>query len=199
MKKHTLSKLTVILLALCPVLGTSTAHSGSLIVVPSPTPIPSPTIGSVTMSLTTNGYRFFPGINGNQIAITAGTIIRTQSAFTAAVSLSNLTGENITFQFPTPVDASLKFVFRVYDAKDNLIWASNAGLVAPQVIANATLAKQTVWRKSVSVPLVINGKVLAPGQYRLEALVNGTPEFGANTTFVVGPVPGSRFDLTLAQ
>jgi hypothetical protein len=92
-------------------------------------------------------------------------------------------------------------VFRLYDSAGTLLWES-IPLLTPTVTATGnvtgsgdpiivTLPHRKAWRRTVLVPLMIDGKLLADGQYRLDAAINGTPVFSATASLLVKNVDGT--------
>jgi hypothetical protein len=87
--------------------------------------------------------------------------------------------------------ASGQINFKLYDSTGTLIWQS-IPLLTPMAAGTAagtptvaSLPGRQAWRRTVQVPLEIEGKVLADGQYRLDAAVDGTPVFAGSTSLLV--------------
>ena len=143
----------------------------------------------LTLAFSTSGYEFTPTLGSNIKPLSSKTVLAAHlQGFNASVALVNHTSQNIGFQFPTPVDARQHFVFRVYDANGTLVWDSSAGVMAPQIVTDATLKAKQAWRSTMFIPLFIDGVPLAAGTYQLKVTLNGTPQFSASTSFVVDPV-----------
>ena len=145
--------------------------------------------GGLVISLTTNGFKFvLPSASTAQPSDLADTLppIRTRESFAASVMLSNRSNSDITFTFPDANAAATRFVFRVLNSADDVIWESEQPSLIPVAETNAILGKRRTWQRTVQVPLKTNETTwLEPGRYTLEALVNGAPSPGASTVFEV--------------
>jgi hypothetical protein len=149
--------------------------------------------GPVTVSVSTSGYAFTPliGVLDPPPAGTGGTVSGPNAlppqGFTASVALINHTASGITCALSVTGTPGEKFEFSVYNAHGKLIWDSLPTVLPPLEILE-TLAAGDSWHGSVFVPLIIDGKPLAPGTYTLQASLFGTPVFSATTSFVVNNV-----------
>lgn len=156
-------------------------------------------LGGVQMSLTTGGYKFFadtstgsdPGANGSTRPPTPAA----RDSFPASAVLFNRSNTDIAFSFGDPVSAQRHFRFRVFDSAGKEVWSSDDG-GAPQVITEDTLARRSAWRRTVRVPLQLEGKPLAPGVYTLEALIDADKQVGATSVFEVVSPPNPDPKLT---
>jgi hypothetical protein len=151
--------------------------------------------GGLAISLTTSGIRFVvpsPAADENAPAPgTGGISINARTSFAACVTLSNRSNSDIKFTFPSPAAAANHFTFRILNADDDVIWESDAGVISPTVMTDATLGKRHTWRRTIQVPLKTNATTWLPaGHYTLQAFVSGTPSASANVFFdVVHPPP----------
>jgi hypothetical protein len=143
--------------------------------------------GGLQISLTTGGYKFTVG---DATAATDGTWEPrwlTRDSFAASAILANRSNGEIKFVFPNPVAAEKHFRFRVFDSTGKEIWSSDES-GSPQVLTEESLRRRSAWRRTVLVPLRLEGKALAPGIYTLEALVDADKQVGATSIFeVVAP------------
>lgn len=106
----------------------------------------------------------------------------------AQVTLRNRSRQPLSFFFPDIASAQSKFTFSVYDDADQVVW-TGAGRI-PQRAAQTSqttlqLAPRAAWTSSILIPLAPSGSWLPPGQYRLEAVLAGTPTTFAATTFEI--------------
>lgn len=106
-------------------------------------------------------------------------------AIIASAVAANASRANLVFNFPDPASAERKWTFRVFDSDENLVWTSDGDVAAPQVITEATLEPGRRWRRTVRVPLIIDGVPLAAGIYHLEAGIDADKKPGAATIFEV--------------
>jgi hypothetical protein len=159
---------------------------------PSPRPEPSEIgQGGLQMKLTTSGYKFVVGAEtptdgGTPANGLPGRIVPpSRGSFTASAVLYNRSNTDITFAFPNGDAAENRFRFRVFDSAGTEVWASDDGVVTPPVMTEASLARRSAWRRTVQVPLKLEGKPLAPGIYTLEASIDADKQFGASAIFEV--------------
>jgi hypothetical protein len=110
-----------------------------------------------------------------------------RDSFAASVVLTNRSSGDIAFLFPNPAAAERHFKFRVLDNTGKELWASS-GVETDGPTTEEILARRSVWRRTVLVPLIIGGNPLLPGQYTLEAVVDADKQISASTIFeVVAP------------
>lgn len=170
-------------LAAVAAFGTLAAFSShALAQLPEPRPATS---SGLQILLSTGGYKFvLPSDPATALPPGAPT------AFQAVATLYNHSPSGITFTFPDPAAALRKFTFRIFDKVGTLVWQSDADVVAPTALTNATLARGARWSRALIIPLKPGGTALAPGVYSLEAAIDADKNPGAVSIFeVVAPPP----------
>jgi hypothetical protein len=74
-----------------------------------------------------------------------------------------------------------------------VVWRSSPATPAAALdtpgLFHDTLRRYSVWRQTVAVPLVIDGKPLDTGRYTLDAGIDGTPVFASQASFEVTAAP----------
>jgi hypothetical protein len=177
-QKHTMKKLFLALIVLTVSFASQTLPSRATEPVITP-----PSSGSVTFSVTTDGYSFTPVI-GSLIPPAGGTTSTTlkPQGFTVGATLENHTNQGIS----GTIASGILFEYTVYNSNGQEVWDS-LPLGLPQFILLTTLPPGGKWHSTAFVPLFINGKPLPAGTYTLDASHFGSPEFSATTTFVVNP------------
>jgi hypothetical protein len=114
--------------------------------------------------------------------------------FWASFAVANNSLFPRVFEFVDQYYANLQIVFRVFDSNDTVVWQSYQTQVDIPPLAqkvHLTLGRQSMWRKSVFVPLYHSDlSLLNPGQYTLEAQVIGTPGYAASAPFQVSTLVG---------
>ena len=168
------------------------AVSASAVDVTPPTFVPA---SGLQLSLHTGGYKFFTGDATTSPSVTAtrvaklGGLLPTREGFAASALLANTSRTAIPFEFNDAGAAAVKFKFSVSDANGTLVWQSDTDLVSAQVITPATLDKGERWKRTVQIPLKVDGAWLKPGVYTLEATLPATPSVSAATIFEVANLP----------
>jgi len=150
-----------------------------------------------------------PAHGGLQVQITTGRISVVQPAVPAAATNSATSGKAVVVPPPPglPVSglvlnqsnrdldvpfasddaAKRQFDFALFDSTGTQIWDSNADL-SEGTETDAILHKQQAWKRTIMVPLVIDGTPLATGVYSVEMSVGEAKGIGAVATFeVVAP------------
>jgi hypothetical protein len=162
-----------------------------------PTPPPGGTPGlGVTIKLTTGGSRFLqpspspaptatPALRLTGTAPPPGRTGDGRVNFPASVCLANHSRLPIDFEFADTGAAERKFVFRLYDAADQLVWESLPDVVSAPVVTPLKLLSGAMWHRTVLVPLVGPDGPLAIGSYKLEASIDGTPLYGATASLQI--------------
>jgi hypothetical protein len=155
--------------------------------------------GGLQISLTTSGYKFIvgdPAPGGNLTkAGTAATTPRARTllpavrdAFAASAIFTNRSSSDISFMFSNPVAAEQHFKFRVLDSGGKEVWVS-AEVSPDGPTTEDTLRRRSAWRRTVLVPLKIEGAPLPPGRYTLEAILDADAAISASSIFEVSPPP----------
>ena len=155
-------------------------------------PAPGPEVlgGGLQVSLSTSGYKFIAADAPVPEASTKGREFRPAAArdsFAASALLVNRSGSEVAFTFPNPPAAERHWTFRVFDSAGGLVWESDADVIAAQVTTEAKLGKSERWKRSILVPLKLDGKWLAPGSYTLEASIDADRQLGATAIFQIVP------------
>lgn len=176
--------------SLLRVLGGACFAFVSVLAVDPPDPGSTPQ-GGLQMSLTTGGYKFFAdtrtGLDPGANRSTRLPPVAARDSFPASAVLFNRSNTDISFSFGDPVSAQRHFRFRVFDSTGKEVWSSDDG-GAIQVVTHETLARRSAWRRTVRVPLQLQGKPLAVGIYTLEAVIDADKQVGATAIFeVVSP------------
>lgn len=150
----------------------------------------------LNVSLNTSGYEF-------PIASATATLAReggharkadvAAQSFRANAVIANLSRENVPFSFPNPVSAARHWTFRVLDSTGAQVWVSDTDDGATPIATPQMLPAHRAWRRSIQVPLIIDGTPLAVGRYTLQATIAGDPSVGATSVFTVtsADVPGN--------
>jgi len=103
--------------------------------------------------------------------------------------LSNFSGAPIDFELISHCGEDEWAFFTLSDEAGNTLWESIPPLLCPLLLVDATLENGAWILEEVAVPLILSGTPLAPGLYRVEAVLEGTPVFGAQASFEVLPAP----------
>ena len=152
----------------------------------SPEPqIAEASLAGLQVSLTTSGYKFLLGELDAPAAAGAAEPRPAREWFVASALLANRSNTDIDFTFPTPVAAQVRWTFRIFDHRGVQLWRSDEGVVSAQVLTEVTLDKRARWKRLIQVPLRIDGRLLEPGTYTLEASIDSDKTLGASATFEV--------------
>lgn len=152
-------------------------------------PTSEPSLAGLQVSLTTSGYKFFLA---EPAAAIAPALRPVREWFLASALLANRSNTDIGFTFPTPAAAQYKWTFRIFNSDGERLWQSDSDVITPQVLTEANLEKRGRWKRLVQVPLRIDGKLLAPGLYTLEASLDADKALGATLLFEVATPPLAR-------
>jgi hypothetical protein len=158
-------------------------------------PIPQIDQAGLQVSLVTSGYKFdlsatrsvFQPAKSTARSAVSGLPLR--DSFAASAVVFNRSNGDIGFTFPSPGAAARRFTFRVFDSAGKQVWQSDADTDAVTEPTNATLPRHGIWRRTVRVPLFLEGKALPLGVYTLQALVEADKQPGATAVFEVVAVP----------
>ena len=147
-----------------------------------------PPTGGLQISLTTNLTKVSVGgpTSGTLIPIKKDkrTIAPTRSLI-ASVALANRGNDPVKFIFLDRFSAERKFRFKVFNSEGTLVWESEGDPVEGATQVEAPIVKRSPWRRTINVPLVVNGTWLASGRYTLEASIDATNGIGATSIFEV--------------
>jgi hypothetical protein len=142
----------------------------------------------LSVSLTTSGYSFpsaDPAVNPAMARTRPHRSAAAVPSFQASAVIANLSHSEVPFSFPNPMAAARHWTFQVFDSTGAQVWISDTDEGATPVATPASLAPHSAWRRTVKVPLVVNGAALALGHYTLQATVEGNPVLGSTTGFAV--------------
>ena len=151
-----------------------------------------PNLAGLQVSLNTSGYKFLLAEPETVATTTVPAPKPLREWFAASALLTNRSNTDISFTFPTPVAAQVKWTFRIFDSAGVQLWKSDDGVVSAQVLTEETLNKRARWKRLIQVPLRIDGKLLAPGIYTLEASIESDKSLGATAIFEVALPPSLR-------
>lgn len=152
-------------------------------------PLTEAGLAGLQVSLTTSGYKFLLA-EPETPAPAATTLPRPQREwFVASALVANRSNTDIAFTFPTPAAAAAKWTFRIFNSAGVELWRSDSGVITPQVLTEATLEKRGRWKRLIQVPLRIDGRLLEPGIYTLEASIDADKSLGATALFEVALPP----------
>ena len=157
-------------------------------------PLPQTDQGGLQISLATGGYKF--NLSAGPI-VPRPTTSTARSAllpiwrdsFAASAVLFNRSNGDIGFTFPSAAAAARRFAFRVFDSAGKQVWQSDPETDDVSVPTDATLPRRSSWRRTVRVPLFLEGKALPVGIYTLEAVIDADKQPGATAVFEVTAVP----------
>ena len=142
--------------------------------------------GGLQLTLTTGGYQF---VLGAGTPTTAANVATGRESFPASVVLYNRSNTDIKFTFATAEAADRRFRFRIFNSTGTQLWASDEDSVTPPVGTEIVLPRHGTWRRTVQVPLKLDGKPLAAGVYTLEASIEADKQVGASSVFEVATLP----------
>lgn len=142
--------------------------------------------GGLQMTLTTGGYQFVVGA-GTPTA--AGNLLTGRESFPASAVVYNRSNTDIKFTFPNAEAADRRFRFRIFNSTGTQIWMSDEDSATPPVVTETVLPRHGAWRRTVQVPLKLDGKPLAAGIYTVEASVEADKQLGASAIFEVATLP----------
>ncbi|HEX5175847.1 MAG TPA: hypothetical protein VFV83_02405, partial [Chthoniobacteraceae bacterium] len=110
-----------------------------------------------------------------------------RDSFAVSAILTNRSNSDIPFIFADPIAAERHFKFRVLDAAGKEVWISSE-VTSDGATTEDVLRRRSAWRRTVLVPLKIDGAPLLPGRYTLEAILDVDNPLSASLTFeVVSP------------
>jgi len=111
-----------------------------------------------------------------------------RDSFSAVFSLTNKSGEDIAFDLISHCGEEKPVQFILRNAEDEILWqyiVINPLMACPDYLENKVLPNNGTFHHGAAVPLVIDGDFLEPGEYSLEAFVDGYPCYGAYAPFRV--------------
>jgi len=111
-----------------------------------------------------------------------------QTHMRASFCLINRSGVDVNFELISHCGEKQPIQFVLRDGGDRVLWQYipvNPYIMCPDYIEPAVLPNNTTFRYPIRVPLVIDGTLLTPGDYVLEAFVDGYPQYGARSPFRV--------------
>ncbi len=106
----------------------------------------------------------------------------------ATLSMRNQSGADIPFELISHCGEDKPVQFLLRDAEDNVLWQHiwiDPLLKCPDYAEYWTFANKGKFLYQVDVPLLVGGEFLKPGEYLLEAFIDGTPRYGAYAPFRV--------------
>lgn len=144
--------------------------------------------GGLQMSLSTSGYQF--EIDDGTVEVPLKTKAQRAAKFqgaslVASVVLANRGNVPAPFVFADAAAAERKFRFKVFQEDGTQVWESEADAAGESQAVEASLVKRSPWRRTVQVPLNLDGTWLASGRYTLEASVDAEGGPGATAVFEV--------------
>jgi len=108
--------------------------------------------------------------------------------FSAVFSLANKSGSGIAFDLISHCgeDKPVQFILR--NAEDEILWhyiVIDPRMACPDYQERRVLPHDGRFQYRAAIPLLIGGEFLEPGEYSLEAFVDGYPRYGAYAPFRV--------------
>jgi hypothetical protein len=146
------------------------------------------------ISLSTGGYKFYVQDAPTTVAATNAlkakaknlrALLPTNDGFAATVVLANFSRSPIPFTFPDSLGANVKFAFRILDSTGTQVWRSDADVLSAQSLVFSTLNPGARWKRTLQIPLKVNGAWLTPGTYTLEATFAADAGYSSKVGFVV--------------
>jgi len=148
------------------------SHSG-------PRPAHKPRV-SCTLSL--SSYQFWidrmPGL-GNE---------ERRGHFGAVFSLVNTSGSDIPLELISHCGENKPVQFILRNAENEILWqyvVIDPRMACPDYLESRVLPDNGRFHHRAAIPLIIDGEFLEPGEYSLEAFVDGYPRYGAYAPFRV--------------
>lgn len=154
---------------------------------PAVIPLTEAGLAGLQVSLTTSGYKFLLAEPDTTTPATTNVQKPAREWFVASALLANRSNTDITFTFPTPVAA--QWTFRIFNSAGVQLWRSDADVISAQVLTDRTLEKRGRWKRLIQVPLRVDGKLLDPGIYTLEASIDADKSLSATALFEVALPP----------
>ena len=108
--------------------------------------------------------------------------------FSAVFSLTNKSGTDIAFDLIAHCGEEKPVQFIMRNAENEIVWqyiVIDPRMACPDYLESRVLPNNGKFHHRAAVPLVIDGEVLEPGDYSLEAFVDGYPRYGAYAPFSV--------------
>ena len=131
---------------------------------------------SISCMLVVENYEFnVSGISGNNE-------LEERKSFSAEFLLVNRTGSAIDLELISHCGEEKPVQFILRNEESDILWQYifvDPLVGCPDFLEVMTLPNKRSLRYSAEIPLVIDGDLLEPGEYSLEALIDGRPLFKA--------------------
>ncbi len=149
--------------------------------------------GGLSVSMTLSHYKVLQAVpppateagNAARGKNKKGSDLDEAPSIVVSACVTNASRAPVDFEFREQGSPETHWYFNLLDDQDRVVWFSGLSLVEPIVPTRAALKTGGKWRRTLRIPLTIDGVPLAPGIYRVEATLLADKKPGASAIFEV--------------